>query len=142
MPGALVDREVDRRVEEFARRLMSQQIDPRRTNIDWAAFRQGQREPAQDAVASALVLDQIARRDGIEVSPADLDAEVQRYAERAGLTAAAVQARLEQEDGLGRMQVGHAAREGRERGARPRSGGGLRDDGLGRRVFDYVRNAP
>jgi trigger factor len=85
---------------------MSQQIDPRRTNIDWASFRQGQREPAQESVASALVLDQIARRDGIEVSPADLDAEVERYAERAGLTAAAVQARLEQEDGLGRMQVG------------------------------------
>jgi trigger factor len=106
VPGALVDREVDRRVEEFARRLMSQQIDPRRTNIDWASFRQGQREPAQESVASALVLDQIARRDGIDVTPADLDAEVQRYAERAGLTAAAVQARLEQEDGLGRMQVG------------------------------------
>jgi trigger factor len=106
VPGALVDREVDRRVEEFARRLMSQQIDPRRANIDWAAFRQGQREPAQESVASALVLDQIARRDGIEVTPADLDAEVGRYAERAGLTAAAVQARLEQEDGLGRMQVG------------------------------------
>lgn len=106
VPGALVDREVDRRVEEFARRLMSQQIDPRRTNIDWASFRQGQREPAQESVASALVLDQIARRDGIEVTPADLDAEVERYAERAGLTAAAVRARLEQEDGLGRMQVG------------------------------------
>ncbi len=106
VPGALVDREVDRRVEEFARRLMSQQIDPRRANIDWAAFRQGQREPAQESVASALVLDQIARRDTIEVTPADLDAEVERYAERAGLTAAAVQARLEQEDGLGRMQVG------------------------------------
>ncbi len=106
VPGALVDREVDRRVEEFARRLMSQQIDPRRTNIDWASFRQGQREPAQEAVASALVLDQIARRDGIEVTPADLDLEVQRYAERAGLTAPAVQARLEEEDGLGRMQVG------------------------------------
>jgi trigger factor len=106
VPGALVDREVDRRVEEFARRLMSQQIDPRRTNIDWASFRQGQREPAQESVASALVLDQIARRDSIEVTPADLDAEVERYAERAGLTAAAVQARLEQEDGLGRMQIG------------------------------------
>ena len=106
VPEALVDREVDRRVEEFAHRLMSQQIDPRRANIDWTAFRQGQREPAQESVASALVLDQIARQDSLEVSPADLDAEVQRYAERAGLTAAAVQARLEQDDGLSRMQVG------------------------------------
>ena len=106
VPGALVDREVDRRVEEFARRLMSQQIDPRRANIDWAAFRQGQRDPAQEAVASALVLDEVARRDKIEVTDADLDAELERYAERAGLTAVAVRARLEQEDGLGRMAMG------------------------------------
>jgi trigger factor len=102
-----VDREIDRRVEEFARRLMSQQIDPRRTNIDWAAFRQGQRDPAQEAVASALVLDQIARRDGIEAGEADIEEELARYAERSGLTAAAVRARLEQEDGgLARMQMG------------------------------------
>jgi trigger factor len=106
VPDALVDREIDRRVEEFARRLMSQQIDPRRTNIDWAAFRQGQREPAHEAVASALVLDQIARRDNVEVTDADLETELERYAERTGLTPAAVRARLEQEDGLGRMQIG------------------------------------
>lgn len=106
VPGALVDREIDRRVEDFARRLMSQQIDPRRANIDWAAFRQGQREPAQESVASALVLDQIARRDGITVTDTDLERELERYAERTGLTPAAVRARLEQEDGLGRMQIG------------------------------------
>lgn len=106
VPGALVDREIDRRVEDFARRLMSQQIDPRRANIDWAAFRQGQREPAQESVASALVLDQVARSENITVTEADLERELERYAERTGLTPAAVRARLEQEDGLGRMQVG------------------------------------
>ncbi len=106
VPGALIDREIDRRVEDFARRLMSQQIDPRRANIDWAAFRLGQREPAQESVASALVLDQVARKDSITVSDADLAQELDRYAERSGLTPAAVKARLEQEDGLGRMQVG------------------------------------
>lgn len=106
VPGTLVDREVDRRVEDFARRLMSQQIDPRRANIDWAAFRQGQREPAQESVASALVLDQIARRDQIAVTDEDLERELDRYAERTGLTPAAVRARLEQEDGIARMQVG------------------------------------
>jgi len=106
VPAALVDREIDRRVEDFARRLMSQQIDPRRANIDWAAFRQGQREPALESVASALVLDQIARRDKVTVTDEDLEQELARYAERTGLTPAAVRARLEQEDGLGRMQVG------------------------------------
>ena len=106
VPAALVEREIDRRVEDFARRLTSQQIDPRRANIDWAAFRQGQREPALESVASALVLDQIARRDKVTVTDEDLEQELARYAERTGLTPAAVRARLEQEDGLGRMQVG------------------------------------
>ena len=59
VPGSLVDREVDRRVEDFAHRLTDQRIDPRKANIDWAAFREAQREPASEAVASALVLDQI-----------------------------------------------------------------------------------
>ena len=131
VPGALVDREVDRRVEEFARRLMSQQIDPRRANIDWASFRQGQREPAQESVASALVLDQIARRDGIEVTPADLDAggAALRRARRADRPGGAGTARRRRRPGP--HAGGHAPREGRERGARPRAGGGLRPAAAG-----------
>jgi len=106
VPASLVDREVDRRVEEFARRLIDQRIDPRTTNIDWAAFREAQREPATEAVGSALVLDEIARRDQIEVSEADIDAELDKYSARSGLTVPAVRARLEQEGGLGRLAAG------------------------------------
>jgi trigger factor len=106
VPASLVDRETDRRVEEFARRLIDQRIDPRKTNIDWAAFREGQREPATEAVASALVLDEIARREDIGVSEAELDAELEKYSARSGLTVPAVRARLEQEGGLGRLAAG------------------------------------
>src|SRR5438094_1054188 len=35
VPQGLLDREIDRRVEEFVRRLMDQQIDPMKTNINW-----------------------------------------------------------------------------------------------------------
>ncbi len=106
VPASLVDREVDRRVEEFARRLIDQRIDPRTTNIDWAAFREAQREPATEAVGSALVLDEIARRDRIEVSEAEIDAELDKYSARSGLTVPAVRARLEQEGGLSRLAAG------------------------------------
>ena len=34
-PDSLVEREIDRRLEDFARRLMDQRIDPRQANIDW-----------------------------------------------------------------------------------------------------------
>ena len=63
LPASLVEREIDRRLEEFARQLMQQNVDPRQAGIDWAQFREAQREPARAAVASALVLDEIARRE-------------------------------------------------------------------------------
>jgi trigger factor len=106
LPASLVDREVDRRLEEFARRLIDQRIDPRKANIDWAAFRQGQRDPAGEAVGSALVLDEVARRDDIGVSEADLETELERYSSRSGMTVPAVRAQLEKEGGLERLVAG------------------------------------
>jgi trigger factor len=106
VPEALIEREIDRRVEDFARRLMEQRIDPRKTNIDWAAFRQGQREPATDAVASAIVLDEIVRRDDVRISEAEIDAELENYAQNMGLTVPAIRARIEQEGGLSRLVAG------------------------------------
>jgi trigger factor len=106
VPPALLDREIDRRVEEFVRRLIEQQIDPMRTNINWEEFRERQREAAEEAVRSALVLDEVARREGLTVGDTDLENELARYAERTGRSAAAVRARLEKEGGLGRLAAG------------------------------------
>ena len=66
VPASLVEREIDRRLEEFAGRLMDQSIDPRQAGIDWKAFRESQREPAREAVASALALDEVARREQLD----------------------------------------------------------------------------
>jgi trigger factor len=106
VPASLLDREIDRRVEEFVRRLMEQQIDPMRTNINWEEFRERQKEGAAEAVKSALVLDEVARRENMTVSEAEIEAEVSRYAERTGRTSAAVRARLEKEGGLSRLYTG------------------------------------
>ena len=106
VPPSLLEREIDRRVEEFVRRLIEQQVDPMRTNINWEEFRENQREAAIEAVKSALVLDEVARRESITASDADVDEEIARYAERTGRTPAAVRARLEKEGGLGRIYAG------------------------------------
>jgi len=105
-PPSMVEREVDRRLEEFARRLIDQQIDPRQAGIDWNAFRESQREVAREGVAAALVLDAIIRREHIEVSDDEVEREVARYAERTGRTPAAVRAALEKEGGLSRVAAG------------------------------------
>jgi trigger factor len=106
VPASLVDREIDRRIEEFARRLMEQNIDPRQAGVDWNAFRDSQREAAREAVASALALDEIARREQLSVSEDEVEREIGRYAERSGRAPAAVRAALEKEGGLGRVHSG------------------------------------
>jgi trigger factor len=106
VPASLVEREIDRRLEDFARRLMDQNIDPRQAGIDWTAFRDSQRDVARDAVAAALVLDEITRREQIEVTEEEVQNEMNRYAERSGRTPAAVRAELEKEGGLPRVHAG------------------------------------
>ena len=46
------------------------------------------------------MLDEIARREELEVSEAEIEREIERYAERTGLTAPAVRARLERKAAL------------------------------------------
>jgi trigger factor len=106
VPAVLVEREIDRRLEEFVRQLMQQRIDPRQSGIDWGQFRESQREAAQAAVASALVLDEVARRENLTVAPEDVDKEIEAYATRAGRTPAAIRAQIEKEGGLGRLAAG------------------------------------
>ena len=106
VPASLIDREVDRRLEEFARRLVEQNVDPRQAGIDWQAFRDSQRDAAREAVASAMALDEIAKREQLDVTEAEAEQEIGRYAERTGRTAAAVRAALEKEGGLSRVYSG------------------------------------
>ena len=106
VPESLIDRELDRRIEDFARRLMEQGVDARKAEIDWAAFRQGQQDAARDSVASALVLDEVAQREGLSVSEPEIEAELSRFGERTGRTTAAVRAQLEKDGGISRLATG------------------------------------
>jgi trigger factor len=106
LPAALIDRELDRRLEDFARRMMEQGIDPRQAGIDWQAFRESQREAAVEAAGGAVYLDQLARREQIGATDEEIDQEVGRYAERTGRTPTAVRAALEKEQGLSRVASG------------------------------------
>ncbi|MBK9239820.1 MAG: trigger factor [Acidobacteria bacterium] len=106
VPAVLVDREIDRRLEEFVRRLMDQGMDPMKAGIDWQEFRERQKGPSEETVKSTLVLDEIARREGLAAAEEDVAAEVEKFAERTGRTAAAVRARLEKEGGVGPIESG------------------------------------
>ncbi len=106
VPESMVTREVDRRLEELVRRLMDQGVDPMKANINWDEFRAEQRPMAIDTVKGAIVLDDVARREGIEITEAELDEELGKYASASGRTVNAVRARLDQDGGLGRLSAG------------------------------------
>lgn len=105
-PDVMVDQEIERRLEEFVRRLMEQGVDPNTAKIDWEEFRERQRGPASETVRSTLVLDEISRREGVEATDEDVAAEIARFAERSGRTPAAVRARLEKDGALDRIRAG------------------------------------
>jgi trigger factor len=106
VPDVLVEVEIDRRLEEFVRRLMEQGIDPEQAGIDWQEFRQRQRDAALDTVRGTLVLDEVAQRESIEATDEDIEKEIARFAERSGRTATAVRATLEKEQAIERIRSG------------------------------------
>jgi trigger factor len=106
VPEVLVERDIDRRTQDFIRQLIEERIDPRKAGIDWEAFRNEQRTPAEEAVRAMIVLDEVARREDLAVGDADLDREVAGYAERSGRTAPAVRAELEKDGELERLRTG------------------------------------
>jgi trigger factor len=105
-PESLVLREVDRRVEEFVHQLVEQGVDPRQMNIDWDEMRKAQRDTAEETVKCALVLDELARREGLKVDDHEIDAEVARFAERSGQSADTVRKRLAKEGAISRIYAG------------------------------------
>ena len=106
VPEALIDQEIDRRVQRFVEHLISQRVDPRQANIDWDTFRKEQREPATATVRSMLVIDEIARKESLTVKEAEIEAELQRQAERAGRTPSAAKALLEKDGGMVKLKEG------------------------------------
>jgi trigger factor len=106
VPEVLIERDIDRRTQDFIRHLIEERIDPRQAGIDWEAFRKEQRPPAEEAVKAMIVLDEVGRREQLAVNDEDLEREVAGFAERSGRPASAVRAQLEKEGELERLRTG------------------------------------
>ncbi len=106
VPEPLVEKELDRRMQDLVGRMLESGVDPERARFDWQEFRGSQRQPAIDTVKSVLMLDDISRREGVTIADEELDREVTRLAERTGRSAAAVRAKLEEDGGLTRVLTG------------------------------------
>jgi trigger factor len=100
VPDALVERHMSARTESLARGLAYQGIDPRKVGVNWRDYRESTREESVKAAKADVLLDEIARREGLETTPAEVDAEVARLAVRAGKSAEALRAQMSKEGDL------------------------------------------
>lgn len=104
VPEALVENQMDARLERVARSLAAQGVDPRAVDVDWVSLRRRQRERAVGDVKAELLLDRIATAEQIEVSEEELEKEIAALAERSGESATALRARLTKQGALDRMK--------------------------------------
>jgi len=104
VPEALVENQMDTRLERAVRSLAAQGIDPRGVNVDWMAMRRRQRDRAVTDVKAELLLDKIAEAEKIEATDEELDKELATLAERSGESATALRARLTKQDALDRIK--------------------------------------
>jgi len=105
VPDALVERHMSARTENAARGLALQGIDPTKIGVNWRDYREHQREDAVQAAKADILLDEIARREGLEVPDAELEAEVSRLAERTKQPKEKLRARLEKEGDLSALRA-------------------------------------
>jgi trigger factor len=104
VPEALVESQMDTRLERVVRSLAAQGVDPRAVNVDWVSLRRRQHDPAVDDVKAELLLDRIATTENIEASEEDVEKEIATLAEHSGESATALRARLTKQGALDRMK--------------------------------------
>jgi trigger factor len=100
LPVGLVEQETLHRLEDIARAMVHQGVEPRTAEIDWSALRQKQEASARKAVHARLVLDAVARAESLDVEPGEVDARLASEARRMGETNTKLRARLEKQGGL------------------------------------------
>jgi trigger factor len=104
VPEALVEHQMDSRLERTVRSLAAQGVDPRAVNVDWVALRGRQKDRSIEDVKAELLLDRIATAEHIDVSDEEVEKEIAGIAERSGESATAVRANLTRQGALDRMK--------------------------------------
>jgi trigger factor len=106
VPEALVDQQIDIRLERGLRALAAQGLTAEQMKkMDLPRLRAGQREQAIHDVKAALLLEKVADEEKLQVSDEELDRELDALARQTKQTPEAVRARLTQDGGLDRIRT-------------------------------------
>lgn len=80
VPETLVEEEIGKSLRNYARFLSSQGIDLENAQMDWEKMRDEFRPEAVKQVKRQLVLEAIAKKEGLVVDDSEVDAEIRRAA--------------------------------------------------------------
>jgi len=97
-PEVLIESETGGALRDYARYLSSQGVDPK--DADWEKIQVDARPGAERRVREYLLLDEIARREGISITDTEVEAEFKRMAARRGVDPAALREEMARHDGL------------------------------------------
>jgi len=80
VPEALVEDELGKSLNNYARYLASQGVDLQKAELDWAKVGEEFRPEAVKRVKRSLILEAIARKENITISDVEVDAEIRKAA--------------------------------------------------------------
>jgi trigger factor len=80
VPETLVDEELGKSLNNYARYLASQGVDLDKAEMDWRRIAEDFRPEAVKRVKRSLILEAIAKKEGLEISDVEVDAEIRRAA--------------------------------------------------------------
>jgi trigger factor len=105
VPQALVEHQMDVRLERVVRSLAQQGVDPRAVNIDWVSLRKRNEDRAKDDVKAELIVDRIATAENIDVTEEEVEHELEHLAGHSNESAEAIRARLTKQGTLDRIKA-------------------------------------
>jgi len=96
VPSAMVESEVDRRLEAIVREMIAEGKDPSKVQVDWQEERARLVPAATQAVRAMLILEAIAVQEGLEATEDDVNNWLRDEAKRHNITVSALKDRLAQ----------------------------------------------
>ena len=85
IPDCMIEKKIDQDVDDFAYRLQMQGLDIKTyfkyTGMDEKSFREGYKDQAEKQVKLDLAIEEIIKKEKLEVSEADIEEEYKKYAE-------------------------------------------------------------
>ena len=105
VPEALVEVQLDRKIERTLGQLLQQGIDPRETQVDWKKVREDARPDAEKEVRVALVLGRVAEAEKIDLSEEEVDDVIREMAQERRMTAAELKTRLTRDGKLDTLKT-------------------------------------